>query len=149
QARRKGMELLRLSAWRDAPHEPRRELLEPVQGVDRLDAHSRQREIYGPLPRRVRLALEPSPDAERDVRFADCGSLTMALRARSKSSRFAGPMPRASSWATKSDNLPVLIASERLSNLGLQMNERGLRGPFASHSPVGETDPLSGPRVNA
>lgn len=56
-----------------------------------------------------RVPAEPSRDGERDVRSADRFGVVGWLarrRARSKSFRFAGPTPRASSWAMKSAKRP-------------------------------------------
>jgi len=59
---------------------------------------------------------EPSRDGERGVRSADCFCVAVlaARKARSRSRRFAGPTPRASSWAMNSGKRPSLIASAKV-----------------------------------
>lgn len=61
------MGVLRLSPQGDAPHQPRRELLEAVQGVGARHPHSHIEQAHAALSQRVRFPIEPSEDAERDV----------------------------------------------------------------------------------
>jgi hypothetical protein len=91
-----------------------RVVLEVVQRLSEQHAYPYQREALGPLPRRVFFPLEFPPDAERDVRSSDRGSLTILERAPSNSARSIGPIPRASSCAMNSDSLPPEIASDRV-----------------------------------
>src|ERR1700722_13538470 len=96
-----------MEAWR-ASHQQRRIVLEVVQIFSAQHAHSYQRQIYAAVSRRVHLPLEPPRDVERDVRPPDCvGVVANFLMAASTSLQFAGPMPRASSWATNSRKRPV------------------------------------------